>query len=278
VPLLVAQVSNLLYRRFSIGRRAQAQERWLWLVRTQVANLRYSRLQICATTLAAACAQVAMAAVLLLALPSPGATAQFDPATSAWLERQATIKTWSADLVQTRTFKSLTQPLVETGHVWFAAPDRFRWEIGQPAKTIAVRHAGEMLVIYPLLKRVERYPIEIGGTAPWREALALLEAGFPRSQKDLESRFRLVSQAVTNETCALTLEPKSSAARKLIKQITVVFGTNDSTLRATALQFADEATMRNDFSNAVLNPELDAALFSPAIPADYTVTEPTRER
>ena len=33
----------------------------------------------------------------------------------------------------------VNQVLTESGHVWFAAPNRFRWELGHPAKTIAVR-------------------------------------------------------------------------------------------------------------------------------------------
>src|SRR5881227_3351849 len=78
---------------------------------------------------------------------------------ATWLARQPNIQTWSADFVQTRALKSLTQPLTATGHVWFAAPNRFRWELGHPAKTIAVRASDEMLIVYPMLKRVERYPL-----------------------------------------------------------------------------------------------------------------------
>src|SRR6185503_9252836 len=77
---------------------------------------------------------------------------------ATWLAKQPDIQTWSADFIQTRALKSLTQPLTATGHVWFAAPNRFRWELGKPARTIAVRAADEMLVIYPILKRVERFP------------------------------------------------------------------------------------------------------------------------
>src|SRR5881275_289400 len=78
---------------------------------------------------------------------------------TTWLNAQTNIQTWSADFVQTRTLKSLTQPLTAKGHVWFAAPNRFRWELGSPPQTIAVRGTDEMLVIYPRLKHVERYPL-----------------------------------------------------------------------------------------------------------------------
>src|SRR5690349_18064255 len=111
--------------------------------------------------------------------------AALDPEVIAWLAAQTNVHSWSADFVQTRSLKSLTQPLTASGHVWFEAPNRFRWELGQPAQTIAVRAADELLVIYPRLKRVERFPLSGEQTGPWRDAMALLEAGFPRSEADL---------------------------------------------------------------------------------------------
>src|SRR6185369_3249748 len=38
----------------------------------------------------------------------------------AWLNSQTNIQTWSAEVIQTRALKSLTQPLTAAGHVWFA--------------------------------------------------------------------------------------------------------------------------------------------------------------
>src|SRR5947208_1264401 len=57
----------------------------------------------------------------------------------SWLAAQTNVHSWTAEFTQTRKLKALAQPLVTTGHVWFVEPNRFRWEIGQPAQTIAVR-------------------------------------------------------------------------------------------------------------------------------------------
>ena len=56
----------------------------------------------------------------------------------SWLNAQTNIQTWSADFTQIRSLKALTQPLTTAGHVWFAAPNRFRWEIEKPSPTFAV--------------------------------------------------------------------------------------------------------------------------------------------
>jgi outer membrane lipoprotein-sorting protein len=217
-------------------------------------------------------------ALLLLADPVCSApAAETNSLVSSWLGAQTNIQTWSAEFIQTRTLKSLTQPLTKTGHVWFAAPNRFRWELGQPAETIAVRAPAEMLVIYPRLKRVERYPLTGQQTGPWRDALALLEAGFPRSPAEMESRLRILSQTITNDSCDLALEPRSAGARRMMPQIDIAFDTRDFSLRATELRFADGSTMRNDFMNPTLNPKLEDSLFAPQIPANYKTIEPLKK-
>lgn len=195
---------------------------------------------------------------------------------AGWLSAQTNLQTWSAEVTQTRGLKTLTQPLVARGHVWFAAPNRFRWELTAPSPTIAVRQPEQMLVIYPKLKRVERYPLNGDQAGPWKDTLSLLEAGFPRSQAELESRFTVVSQTVSNAVLDVVLQPKSPSARRLMPQIKITVATNDFTLRATELRFADGSTMRNDFNNAKLNPKLEDELFTPKIESDFKLVEPAK--
>jgi outer membrane lipoprotein-sorting protein len=208
--------------------------------------------------------------------PRPARATEADAALTAWLDAQAGIRTWSAGFTQTRTLKALAQPLVTTGRVWFAAPNRFRWELGEPAQTIAVRQAEQVLVIYPRLKRAERYPLAGAASQPMAAALTLFEAGFPRDRADLERRFRIRSLTVRDDQAELRLEPRSSAARRLMPEIRLGFGMRDQRLRMTELRFADGSTLRNDFTGAVLNAAVDDAVFDPVIDTDFQVSEPLR--
>jgi outer membrane lipoprotein-sorting protein len=133
-------------------------------------------------------------------------------------------------------------------------------------------------VLYPRLKRAESYPIEGSQAGPWRDALALLEAGFPRSQEQLNTQFKLLSEQVSGNVLQLALEPKSAGARRMMPQIRIALDLESSNLLFTELQFADGSTMRNDFKNPQLNPAIDPALFSPEIPKDYKVVEPLKKR
>lgn len=198
---------------------------------------------------------------------------------TAWLNAQTNLQTWSADVLQIRSLKTLTEPLTATGHVWFAAPNRFRWQLGQnPPQTIAVRTTNDLFVIYPRLKRAERYSLSSAQGGQWRDALALLEAGFPRNRAQLDAQFDLVSQKILEKTCTLVLVPKSAAARKMIPRIQIAFDTEDLSLRATEIEIADGSSMRNEFRNPLLNPVLEATLFEPNLPPDFKVIEPTMKR
>src|SRR5262249_20656241 len=92
---------------------------------------------------------VFMGCLGLLACSFRGQAADTNAILNSWFAAQTNLQTWSADFTQTRTLKALTQPLVAVGRVWFAMPNRFRWELGSPPQTIALRNADEMLVIYP---------------------------------------------------------------------------------------------------------------------------------
>ena len=215
---------------------------------------------------------VLLSFVLLLACRLPAADAA--AVLNAWLSAQTNFSTWSADFIQTRSLKALNQPLISTGRIWFAKPNHFRWELGQPPQTIAVRDDELLQVIYPRLKRVERYPLTAGKSGPMGEALGLLDAGFPKSRADFESRFRLISLQATNGAWRLELQPASPSARRMMPSIRVTLATNSFVLLANELTFPDGSRMRNDFTNAVLNATFAKDVFRPAVESDFKVVEP----
>ena len=202
--------------------------------------------------------------------------ARADDLLDKWIAAQANMYTWTADIVQTRNFKTLTEPLVATGKVWIAVPDRFRWELGQPPQTIALRQPAELTIIYPRLKRVEKYSLEASQTGPWRDALALLEASFPRSRTNLEAQFQILSITQTNGVANLSLQPRSAAARKFIARLEISFRADDFSPVGTALTFSDGSSLSNEFSHPVLNPPLEPQLFAVKMEPDYTIVEPLK--
>lgn len=218
-----------------------------------------------------------LAATVLLAASGAGfEAADTNVFLATWLRGQGELKTWAADFTQTRTLKVLTEPLRAPGRLWFAAPDRFRWELGQPPQTIALRRTNELFVIYPRLKRAERYALSANGGEAWRDSLALLDAGFPSGRAEFDARFRVLSLVETNGLVTVSLEPRGASARQFMKEIRLTLRTNDFALTANELRFADGSTLRNDFTNAVVNAVITPDRFDPGLPADVKVVEPTK--
>ena len=214
--------------------------------------------------------------VLLCLAASVSHGASYDAQFDKWFAVQTNLQSWSADFIQTRSLKVLAQPLVSAGKVW-VKPGEFRWELGQPVQTIVLRRPDQLLIVYPRLKRAEKYPLDGVPSGPMKDALSLLDASLPRDRSTMEQNFRLLSATETNSILQMTLQPRSDSARKFIGEIVIGFHTNDFTIAATEMKFADGSSLRNDFTNVVLNQPIEPKMFTAELPADYTVVEPLKK-
>ena len=217
---------------------------------------------------------------LLVSLPlqSDATDSRVEGALEHWLEQQAQITTWTADVVQIRKLKSLARPLEARGKVWFAHPNRFRWTMGNPPRTIAVRTETELLVVYPRFKRVEQYPVGNVANPAWKQALALLEVGFPSDAAAFRERYELLSGTSDHQAWRFELQPVDKEARRLLKKVRLEVSSDAYVLMATELVFPDGSIMRNQFSGHQLNPDVAPAIFDYAIGADYEVVTPLQSK
>ena len=192
---------------------------------------------------------------------------------SRWLASQQAIETWSAEFTQVRKFPTLSKPLETPGSLVFEAPSLFRWELGVPARTIAVRSEHLVTIYYPRLKRAERYPIGGDAKGPWRDAMILLDAGFPRSREELEKRFVVVEVKQEESSGHLVLRPRSLRARRILPRLRFKFSLETLELEESEFEFADGSIMRNEYRKPKSNPFLGRDVFSLPLPGDVTVKE-----
>ena len=192
----------------------------------------------------------------------------------AWFKAQGRINTWQAEFTQIRTMKTLSHPLRSEGRVWFSSPSSFRWELGTPPRTIAVRDDREMWIVYPLLKRAERYALKGQEAGVLGEALGLLDAGFPRDRMSFDARFRVRSLTMTNGSWAIDLQPVKSSTRRLMPSIRVDLNTNTFMLVANEIVLPDGSRMRNEFHQVTVNRTVDVGLFKPTLGENFEISEP----
>lgn len=211
--------------------------------------------------------------VSLLATASP-AWSSDDVRLAEWLEHQVKVETWSADVEQTRKLRALVKPLIATGRVVFAQPKRFRWQLGDPPRTLAIGTQDGLTVAYPRLKQVERYRYSDAISPSLRQVLDLLEVGFPSSADAFNERYALVEAQIDDEIWRFVLQPRDKDARRLLERVNIEVAAEDLRVLSTEFEFPDGSLMRNAFSNAVANEPVDDGLFGLEIPPDWEVVEP----
>ncbi|MBL9175189.1 MAG: outer membrane lipoprotein carrier protein LolA [Verrucomicrobiales bacterium] len=201
-----------------------------------------------------------------------------DAALDRWLDAQAGLTSWKSEFVQTRHLEALTQPLSAPGTVWFVAPDRFRWELGRPVRSIALRDGSNLWMLSPPLKRAERYELATVAQGPMKDALTLLDSGFPRNGAEFRKRFELLQFSGTNATWMFRLRPRSLATRRLLPALSLEVRTNDLALVASELEFSDGSRMRNDFTGSERNPSIPPDTFAPVLDPGWKITTPAAPR
>jgi len=189
-----------------------------------------------------------------------------------WITKQQDLHTLSADFVQTRSFHALKSPLENKGHIWFREPDAFRWQIGDPAKTIALKQGDFMYLIDPAKQKATRSPANAMNKQAGMRGMPMMSFPMAKSYADFEKQFELLSLKTADGVCAISVLPRDAQAKKFLKQINLAFHTGDGQLVYFEMVIRDGSSMRNDFSNVHVNEKLDRALFNYDF-TGYTVTD-----
>jgi len=196
----------------------------------------------------------------LLALAPLAHAAELSPADRAaldqWIERQAKIKTLSADFVQTRILRALKSPVAPAGRMWFRAPGDFRWELGTPPKTIVIRHGETVSFIEPEKKRASLSPDEA-----MKKKAGMMDFPFVATPAEFDRRFEIVSFERDGDLCRAVLRAKEGPAREYLKALKLVFSTATGNLATLEMSFRDGSALRNDFTNVKINEKLPAGIF-----------------
>ena len=170
-----------------------------------------------------------------------------------WITRQKEVRTVQADFMQTRSFRALKDPLTSPGRIYFRAPHAFRWEVGDPAKTIVLRQGDTAYLIQPARKRAERFSATALGTPGGANPLPLLNFPLADSFEDFNRQFEVRAIGVEGTRCHVELLPRDAQSQKFLDGLRLDFDTGTGYLIAFEVRTHDGSTLRNDFSNVRFN-------------------------
>lgn len=198
-------------------------------------------------------------------------------ALNAWLEHQKEVKTWTADVTQTRKLKAVKRSLTTPGHIWFVGHRQFRWELGKPIRTQAFRREHQLLVLYPQLQRAEKYEFASVHDPGLQQARLLMDVGFPAEPNEFHSQYELLGHSETQAVHRFKLRPRAEKARALLTELNLQVRNSDWALLATEMRFPDGSTMSNVFTEHQFNVTLPADILEPDLEG-YTLEEPLKGR
>jgi outer membrane lipoprotein-sorting protein len=166
-----------------------------------------------------------------------------------------------------RHMSILREPIVSQGKIWFTPPDKIRREITGSSPSTTVIDGRKMTIYYPNLKTAEQYDLERRPII--RESLQALTAGLNFQRV---ADYYNIEGSKEDKTYTVTLTPKTSAIRRLIKSLTLTMENDLTPVKVDFLSPRGERVLI-DYSNVKRAPVPDSEYdFTP--PAGTKVTNP----
>ncbi len=183
-----------------------------------------------------------------------------------WLERMEGTKSVEATFVQQKYLRTLRAPLTTTGHLWLQYPDNFRWELGDPPSTIAIRNKDMLTVLKPKKKRAQRISLTTKSGKDGEQVPASVRSmakTFPRSMEELTEHFDILNLERGNKVYELTLKPKDKKLTLAMLRVVFFIDVEKYHLHAFEIQFRDKSRVRTTFTKLIFNPVISAGLLKP---------------
>jgi len=180
----------------------------------------------------------------------------------AMIALQKSIHTLSADFTQSRSLKTLRDPLISHGKLWIQPQQFFRWELGTPPKTIVIGTPTETTVIQPFkktaYKKIRSSPI--GGTDT-SEAFGMMSLPGNGDFDDFQREVRILKTENSAGIFHVEFIPKNTEQVRGLTAIRLDFNSQTGQWIRLELLTRDGSSIRNDFTDIKTNQKLDPHLF-----------------
>jgi outer membrane lipoprotein-sorting protein len=199
-----------------------------------------------------------IARLICLFLPLTALVRADNAALDAWLKRQVDIQSLETGFTQERRLPSLKQPVTTPGKLAFAKPGRVRWQLGEPAVTLALSDGTTLTLIDHAAKTARRIPAD----SPQAARFSMLTGKGFQSPENFHAMFEVSAHRVESGIHQYTLKPKDRRLRSQVPWVFLDIDPAKNELRAMELELQDKSRIRTLFHNPRFNPKLPPALFT----------------
>ncbi len=178
-----------------------------------------------------------------------------------WVANQEKIQSLTCDFTQERELRTLRKPLVADGQFWFQSPDRFRWQLGNPAKSIAI-HTGSELTVLDVPKKKAEITDTSGEEDERSRFAAYFDLSFPRRWDTFTENFEVLALNQVGGEWHAHVSPKKRKTARGIKTMTFFISENSDDLLGFSLKVKDGSTITTRFRNIRRNASVPASSFT----------------
>ncbi len=179
-----------------------------------------------------------------------------------WLATNADTQSLHVEFTQSRSLRAIKSPLVQHGTLWMDyLTGQFRWQLGEPAKTIVVSHGEDQIAVMRTpLKRVEYRQIGKGSSAV--PGMASLAVGFPKTLADFEKKYRILEIARKGAAYDIVTAPLDASSDG-VHRFRFVVDAERFLLKGLVLDLKDGSSVTTTFQRVHRNAAINAAVFEP---------------
>ena len=179
-----------------------------------------------------------------------------------WLALQSDIKSLTADFKQERRTREGSRPIVTEGKFAYSAPGSFRWQMGDPAVTLAVQETGgDLVVVNVRRKRAKVYPLELLKSEEAAMGFSFIEAGFPKTQEEFEKNFTIKGVETRDGLHHVTVGINDRRTSMGLRKMVFYLAENTYELRGFYLRFRTSGSITTTFSGVKKNGEIPDSTF-----------------
>jgi outer membrane lipoprotein-sorting protein len=175
----------------------------------------------------------------------------------AWLKRQPSIRTLEARFTQERKLPALKQPVVAQGRIAFERPGKLRWELGEPAATVAVSDGSTLTLIEVGPKLARR----MDAASPQARQFTLLASEAFQDAPSFHQNFEVLGHQVSDQLHHYTLRPVDRRLRSKLPGLLLTIDPQRNQLREIELELPDRSRIRSVFREIRINPKLEPSRF-----------------
>jgi hypothetical protein len=162
-------------------------------------------------------------------------------------------------------------PVIATGTLWFAPPDRFRREVVAPDPSTVVGNGEKLWLFYPDFKEVEEYALD--GKFPFAREMEIFLSGL--SLRDLPDNFRIRAWKESAGGIRMELRPRGGG-RSGIERIVVSMGADAFPHTLEIFSRDGNRSLWHVLASSIFEPGED--LFAPSIPPGWRLHRPLEGR